>query len=758
MALSPNNRLLFVANWVDGTVTVIDVASPGGMAVTKVIDLNEVLVGTGLLGDEARARPALAHPRSLAITNDGDGDDDDESVYVTEFFSQRVKPQGPPPGEPGSGVAAWADENRVGLVYRIDLAHASAFEKDYVSVIRLDPTETGFSSLGGAGTLQPTHCYANQLQSITIHGTAAFVTSICASPRGPTGVKEDTSATAIPECSDNGECKTAHFDRCLVSDPDSNKGKCVSIHNVQTLTYPVIHLIDLGSDTHLSDESLNWRFQQAYEVAQTPDDLTRRYPLVANEIAFEPDSNVAWISANGADALFRVEFDAGGQIVQVGGPGGPFIDLGGYPADGLNLEAGQTPIGVSIAALQGKPVAFVANDVTRNVSVVDLADGALAAHVTTANIEPGDHAQLRGRHSFNTGLGRWSFRGQAWVACQVCHFEGLTDNVTWYFGRGPRQSTSLDASFGPEPGMQRIFNWTAVFDEMTDFERIARDLAGAEGKHDPNAVGLNQSSAKSDDLYELAEFDDIQVWLEKSVRSPDAPSSGAWKDPDLHTQQVERGRQLFEERGCVGCHGGPNWTLSMRFYTPEQKIIVPGEGEQWTTAALLDEPWPEPSLLPPAHVLPASLPTVEEPRYMRHTGSDAKSFDQILCVLREVGTYGVSPAEVGVEEIRQDMSTPAQGGGEAVGHGYNVPSLFGQQTGAPYFHAGNARTLEELFSDLFAAHHSALDAACPEPATCTLSEQDVDALVAFVLSIDEDTPAFALPPAGPEGGDFCAGP
>ena len=42
------------------------------------------------------------------------------------------------------------------------------------------------------------------------------------------------------------------------------------------------------------------------------------------------------------------------------------------------------------------------------------------------------------------------------------------------------------------------------------------------------------------------------------------------------------------------------------------------------------------------------------------------------------------------------------------GIGYNVPSLLGVATGAPFLHAGNARTLEALFDTTFATHTRAL--------------------------------------------------
>ena len=71
------------------------------------------------------------------------------------------------------------------------------------------------------------------------------------------------------------------------------------------------------------------------------DDSTRRYPLVADDIAFVPSSGVAYFSANGTDAVFRVKYDAASAAIEeVGaGPGKNFIDLG--PASLAAEQKGQ---------------------------------------------------------------------------------------------------------------------------------------------------------------------------------------------------------------------------------------------------------------------------------------------------------------------------------------------------------------------------------------------------------------------------------
>jgi len=164
IAISPNNTTLYVANWVNGTVSVIDALT---MQEKSTVDLNATLGGSGLLGTVA-TRPALAHPRALAITNDGDADDSDERILVTEWFAQRTGPE----------TATTADTNKKGIVYSINAAD------NMVTMIDLPPVmDTGFVTHVGATT----GCFPNQVGSVPNKGGFAYATDTCASPRGPIG-------------------------------------------------------------------------------------------------------------------------------------------------------------------------------------------------------------------------------------------------------------------------------------------------------------------------------------------------------------------------------------------------------------------------------------------------------------------------------------------------------------------------------------------------------------------------------------------
>ena len=63
-------------------------------------------------------------------------------------------------------------------------------------------------------------------------------------------------------------------------------------------------------------------------------------------------------------------------------------------------------------------------------------------------------------------------------------------------------------------------------------------------------------------------------------------------------------------------------------------------------------------------------------------------------------------------------------------------------TGAPYFHAGAARTLEEALGDTFDRHRRAFAENFRPDAT------QLRQLVAFLLSIDEDKRPPIAPPLG----------
>ncbi|HSS02833.1 MAG TPA: hypothetical protein VLM79_37485, partial [Kofleriaceae bacterium] len=118
---------------------------------------------------------------------------------------------------------------------------------------------------------------------------------------------------------------------------------------------------------------------------------------------------------------------------------------------------------------------------------------------------------------------------------------------------------------------------------------------------------------------------------------------------------------------------------------------------------------------------------------------------QAACELRNVGTFGVSnnAAATDALEIRIPANVakaPTRSEGRA---GFNVPSLYGLALGAPYLHHGQASTLADLFTNpAFGFHTNASNANF----SLTLAEAGkLDDLLAFLVSIDANTPEITMP-------------
>ncbi|MGD0527622.1 MAG: hypothetical protein ABSE49_20985 [Polyangiaceae bacterium] len=728
IAISPSGTKLYVANWAEGTVTVVNTAD---MSVASTVDLNASLAATGFLGT-VTSRPGLAHPRAVVVTNGGTGNDSAETVYVTEFFSQALT-TGLPTDD------SQFDVDRQGVVYAFNAGTYAVATPITIAPV----SDTGFQDSDG----NTTGCFPNQLSAAALDSGRLYVTATCASPRGPVNV--------IGASADGGAANPA---------------------NVKTEVHASIFVVDTTANQELPAQGL--RLTQQFQTLFTSQGASAvpRFPLIPEDIAFIPGADVAYLPALGSDAVYRVKYDSNGTLDQVGSTTNDYIDL-----ELAAPNTGELPYGLAISG--SGAFGLTINETTLNVSVVEFATQAAISAVASSTVPAAGTPQasvINGHRLFATGVARWSLNGAAWNSCEACHAEGLTDNVTWFFARGPRQTISLDGTFD-SAGDQRILNWTGIFDEIHDFEQNTRGNSGGVGAivhatSTPPAAGdriifdgtaatapqvvtasrqdgLNGSSAAM--MPEnagvpgadggtvnstLSNWDDIANYV-KQIRAPRGVIGAAASD-------VTAGQTLFVQNNCAGCHGGPLWTISKRFYTP-------GAGnDDPTTGALITQTWTRPAGFPSA-LAPASAT-------FRLSPFNANN-DQITCILRNVGTFpaapptGVAPQGVTVLEVRAgggtsnppvpSMSVTAQGA-----NGFNVPALVGMVTGAPYFHAGNARTLEEVFGPTFQSHAEAFSSNfAPTP-------QQIAQLVAFLTSIDDTTTPISVPGASSLGfaPDICA--
>jgi hypothetical protein len=465
-----------------------------------------------------------------------------------------------------------------------------------------------------------------------------------------------------------------------------------------------------------------------------------------------------------------------GATLDIGSTQNKEIDLGVGGSNGC-----QAPTGLVVSMELGR--AYVNCYVTRRLALVDLSIQTMTqtfeaspapANATEASVQ-------RGKRFFFTGRARWSASesngakgGEGWSSCSSCHPDGLSDSITWVFGSGPRQTTSMDGSFshGPGPQKQRMFNWTAINDELHDFELNVRGVSG----------GLGVITTFTTSVADCGQLDkEIQVPT-ASLNTPLGASQKALADnPAIATcphkdwdditafvqtitpvhasklsdiQSVARGRQLFIDGGCAKCHGGSGWTVSNRFYQPAAAAA--------DAASFAAQPFTRPSFLNPFMYdaddsgTPRTRISTQPLIAADNTGpaeTVAVAVPQLACALRNVGTFGVpndATATGDLEKRQVAAGVDPRAEGRA---GYNVPSLYGLALGAPYLHHGQAATLTDLFSDSRWINHTSAGNA---NFGVGLTSAKVADLTAFLLAIDASLAEIALPSDQLSGKTFDA--
>jgi YVTN family beta-propeller protein len=472
-AMSPNGTRLYVANASSNTVSVIDATL-----------LKPLVVATVDLG------PFGSSPRALAVTDDGDADDADETVFVSLFFA------GLAPGK--SSVEEGQDDQREGRVVAFGAT-------SYTPLVAPNPVAlapqavTGFNSNGrlapGTGTTPAvastnpqifttsTGCFPNQLASVAIRpGGFAYVVSTGASPNGP--LRFNSMAQGL-----------------------------VSVFDTTTRLE-----VTAGQTDPTVRRTAPLNLNQGINLATTP--APRLFLTNPVAIAWRPDGSDAWIAVQHANVLVRLTVDAGG-IPTIGAPlvAGPStivrVDL--ENPGGAEIP-GKAPRGVAIN--ESGTRAFVFNFISRSVTAVDITNPTAPAITWTALSSAlplagsPQEAAHQGAELFYSGRGpNGRMSSEAWGGCVVCHPNGRSDNVTWMFDAGPRQTIPLDGMFNKKPPHdQRILNWSGVRDENQDFELNTRGVFGGRGLIDDDRLFLaigGASDATPTDSALLEQFQQV---------------------------------------------------------------------------------------------------------------------------------------------------------------------------------------------------------------------------------------------------------
>ena len=696
---SPDGRRVFVANSGQNTVTVIRTD-------------NQSIVGNlNLLTSACNVGEAGRHfqPRGLAVTQNSD------RLYITRFLSFTK-----------SGGIQGNDAGKDGIVCQYNIPPTVTDLPTLGTTVALASQNTGFNIDSNGDTVaDPTFAYPNQLQSVVIRGNQAYLPNIAASPSRPLRFNTDTQS--FVNVIDNATTGTP---------ADAGAAKFINMH--------------LGA--------------REPEAGKTKIFFANPWAIAFTNQSGEGN---AYAVSSGSDVLVKLDVNASGALsFTVDANTTRYIDLND-PDDAATSgdKAGKNPLGIVIRDDQ----AFVMNYISRNVSVVDLTSDSVVQSIRTtalpiaASIDEELHV---GKEMFFSSRGNFDrpagttvstldrLSSEGWQTCSSCHFAGLTDGVVWQFVTGPRKSVPLNATWSPHnPFDQRMLNYSAIFDEVEDFEINIRNVSGpgalatpiAGSVQDPNhgliisdtgninfAPAVVNAFAKPNanrpqhtvtlpgSSKSWPALTALKQWVRFAIRTPNGvltseelsgangntlPNNGA-----VATSDIAQGRRFFFQTGCQNCHGGSKWSTSTKdFAAPPAAADISTEtgAANTITAQFID-------------------------RFL----FDIKSFN-----LGVAGQGNEIGANVGAPEIATNgqIGIGKDHNGDGKGDGFNPPSLLAIWQVPPYYHNGACESLACVLSN--ANHRTAgLRQGQSDPIASATNQAKV---IAFLQSLDADT-AFPL--------------
>jgi YVTN family beta-propeller protein len=667
---SPDGKRIFVANSGQDTITVINAEK---REIIGNIDLHNSVCNVG-------DRDRHFQPRGLAVT------EDNSRLYVTRFFSFTKE-----------GGVQGNDLGREGVVCRLDINTQSTKISDYApaAAIKLAARETGF-----APDIQ-TSAFPNQMQSIVLRDGHAYLPNIAASPSRPLRFNLDTYA---------------FVNRIDNIGGNENDAGAIDLH--------------LGARVPETGKKKLF-FANAWAIAFTN----------------QSGTGTAYAVSAGSDLLVKLTVGADGSLnFTDSAQTTRYIDLNdpNNPATS-GKNAGKNPIGIVIN--NAGTTAYVTNFVSRNVSIVDLTNDSVKKVVSINPLpKPGSQAEvvLVGAEMFFSSRGNFvgpaavstqeRLSSEGWQTCASCHFNGITDSVIWQFNAGPRKSVPLNGTFNPrDRNDQRLLNYSAVMDEVQDFETNVRNVSGPNGLNvqgkppadcsEPTAVAvspsnfdpnhgllfgdngnINQAPCEINPFRTLANadrqqhkvqlpgstvqvnsLDALKEWVRFAVRTPNGPlttqelAAGQGKpEGGLNPNDVEAGRKLFFAANCQSCHSGGKWTKSRKDF------VSPPSADEVSTEKDLD---------------PTTPPTPNAAQYLPRFLQDIKSFN-----LNVPGAGNAIPGQLQIGAVEKDTNNNDALGldydGDGKGAGYNIPALLGIHAAPPYYHNGACETLECVLADV----------------------------------------------------------
>ena len=739
VAVTPNGTYAFVANHTVGEVTIVKLS-------------NMQVVGKLHTG---------GNPQAVAISNDGDRNDDDERVFVTRMFGELIDPARP------DGF----DDAKAGVIDTFTVGAAVAGNAQ-VAQLKLLPFASGFA--------------ADRRQFCTKTREALEV-----GVNGEKVIFFNSGANGVPDAADNNNLANETFCPDVNSDDAAVGG---AIQKVAQKVYPnmlfsalvrgrqlyvpnagaspeppvrfnvnvqgLVGVIDrtqgaAGAENAALSLNLNAQVAKEAQPAAADEKNTLDRLFLNDLVAVDADRagrNFLFVS-RGGNYVVRAGLDATGKL--------NILDAGA-PPKAKRLQTGNMPTGVVMSSDGSR--AYANNEINTSVTALDLTNNVVLKRDIESSTPPApgtqEHRNLVGKLVFFTALGvpdaldtnadgkfdvalrdidplkhRNKASDNGWSGCSSCHDDGHSDNVTWIFETGPRQTIPLEGMFTHDvPDVagrlqdSRALNWSAVRSSNTDFNQNSIGIQGGKGFATETQTGDHTAFVfNHGPIFGVSDsLDALQEWV-TTVRAPIVPQLA----------NAAAGRAVFETH-CASCHGGAKWTKSQ---------TLPLFQRQPATNSGLLATFPQNPVgvgfFDVGGVKPFDLDlSVNGPQLLSVAGGQGN-----LKLLDDVGTFAAPNTLAGRLEIRGAAAVgtkdtvpgvqSTQGFGAFGLAGFNSPSLLGLSLSAPYFHDGSAETLEAV-----ASRHKITTGGNTATIQQTLTPQELTEVLNFVRSIDDETQKF----------------
>jgi DNA-binding beta-propeller fold protein YncE len=791
VAISPDDKRAYVTSAVGGTMSVVDLTAtpkpvlvgqpvfvglePRGIAITP--SGKHAFIALHTTGDlavidlEKLEHDHFIHtggnPQAIAITNDGDGNDSDERVYVTRMFGEQITPTRPDGFDDakqgvidtftvGAGLQGQPQVAQINILplasgFNADRRQFCQATRDQIEGTVLTPGTPPliFFNSGADGTANLNDRLAN----------ATFcpnVTSQDASPGGEIGrVAQKVYPNMLFSALVRGR-------KLYVPNEGASPEPPVRFNvNVQALVGVIDRTVgNAGSEDATLSLNLNSQVAREAQPAEADATSTLARVFLNDVVAVDADRsgrNFLFVS-RGGNYVVRAGLDGAGKL--------NILDAG-TPPKATRLQTGNLPTGVVMSSDGTR--AYANNELNTSVTSLDLANNVVLKRDIESSAPPApgtqEHRNLVGKLVFFTALGvpdvldtsgdgqfdialrdidPLKHRGKAsdngWSSCASCHDDGHSDNVTWIFETGPRQTIPLEGMFTHDvAGVaerlldQRALNWSAVRGSNTDFNLNAIGIQGGKGFATETQTG-NRSALvfNHGPVFGVSDsLDALQEWV-TTVRAPIVPQLPG----------ATEGRVVFEEH-CASCHGGAKWTKSQT--TPLYAL-------QPATASGLDAMFPENPIGAGFFNVVGGVIVGVKPfdQGVATNGPQLLSVTRgqnTLTILDKVGTFFAANTAAGQLEIRgaAAVGSPAglqstQGFGAFGGLGFNSPSLLGLSMSAPYLHDGSALTLEAVMDKHTIGIPDGNGGTANVKIKDAVTQQELANLVNFLRTIEDDTP------------------